>query len=226
MAPRNRPQPPTDVEIDVVEGEVLTEEQYDLVRERIVPPRPRARADLDKPVGADGQLSGMDARLLSMAASHKSPEEMGEELSIPPLRAAQRVREILASHDWLTAAQQEQLVMQEMVELKDRLSSLVARFDDVDYLHGLDPRMIAMLQKMLTDLLKAIDQRRKTAAAERLTIRASHAKLVVSAIERAFRSVMHDLGKKYGIDELEARNALEAALPRAIEAIQAEAEPE
>lgn len=206
----------------IIEGEALSDEQADLIRERPTPKRSRVDPELSKPVGADGELSGLDARLLTMAASHKSPEEMSEELggSISPARAAQRVREILSSRDWLSHAAQEQLVMQEMVELKDRLKNLIARWDEADYLHGLDPRMIAMLQKMLTDLLKAVEQRRKAASTERITIRTAHAALIVSAIERSFRMMMHELSEHYKIDEIVARDALEAALPRAIEAIQ------
>lgn len=212
-----------DAAIEIIEGEALTEEQYELIKERIVPPR-SVSAELSKPVGAEGELSGMDARLLKLAASGRSMEEMSEEVPLSPARAGQRVREILHSRDWLSHAEQELLVMQEMIELKDRLKAMVEKWDDADYLHGLDPRMIAMFQKMLTDLLKAVEQRRKSAQDARITIRSAHAKLIVSAMERSFRDLMHTLQAEYKIDEMVARDALEQALPRAIEAIQAETE--
>lgn len=212
---------PDDDDDEVIEAEVLTDEQLDLARVRPVPPpKPRAHAELAKPVGADGELSGLDRRLLEMAAAKRSPEEMGEELSMPPARAAQRVREILSSRDWLSRAEEEALLIQEMTDLKESLKRLVERFDDAEYLHGLDPRYIAMLSKVMGDLMKAVEQRRKAAQSERISIRSAHAKLVVVAIERAFTHVSRELRMQYAVDEVVLRDLMEEALPKAIASLQ------
>lgn len=139
---------------------------------------------------------------------------------MPPARAAQRVREILSSRDWLSRAEEEALLIQEMTDLKESLKRLVARFDDAEYLHGLDPRYIAMLSKVMGDLMKAVEQRRKAAQSERISIRSAHAKLVVVAIERAFTHVSRELRMQYEVDEVVLRDLMEEALPKAIASLQ------
>lgn len=189
------------------------------------PPRDIGRAELTKRVGLDGELSGMDARLLELAAARRSPEEMGEDLGIAPARAAQRVREILASRDWLSNLEQEILLMQEMIQLKNQVQDLVKRYADADYMQAMDPRWATTLQKILTDLMTVVDNRSKRVAEARVTIRAAHAELIVAAIDKAFTLTMYNL-REHGvvIEESVGRDALEDSLPKAFAMIEARTE--
>lgn len=217
MSPRAR-KPERDDENDVVEGVPITDEQIELTRRDGDPPPRASRAELTKRVGEEGELSGLDARLLQMAAAGKSPQEMGEDTGMSAARAAQRVREILASRDWLSNLEREILFMQEMIDLKVQIQDLVKRYSEANFLHGMDPRWATTLQKILSDLMKVIDVRSKRVAEQRVTIRSAHAKLVTAVIEKAFKLLVHELRERnQEVDEMVYRDALEEALPRAFE---------
>lgn len=232
MARRPKPTP----EEEVVDAEIVDEEAENAARERRQermnlddgrafggnpPPREVSHTELTKAVGIDGELSGLDARLLQMAAARRSPEEMGDETGMAPARAAQRVREILASRDWLSNMEQEILLMQEMFELKNQIQDIVQRYAKADYLHAMDPRWATTLQKLLTDLVKIVDNRSQRVSEARVTIRKAHATLITQAIEEAFNIALHELRERgVVIDESVYRDALEQALPRAFQKIQ------
>ena len=75
------------------------------------------QSDISKPVGYADGLSVTDKRLLALARRNMSPDEISEELGglISPARAAQRIREILRSHDWLSQEEQQGLLMLDML---------------------------------------------------------------------------------------------------------------
>lgn len=75
-------------------------------------------------------LSDLDERILSLA-DHASPEEISRELGgvVSPARIAARVKNILGSRDWLSLAEQEQVVLHKMRQLLERVEG---QFFDLD----------------------------------------------------------------------------------------------
>lgn len=68
------------------------------------------------------EISRLDDKMLSMADS-RSPKEISQALGgvITPSRVAARIKELLESRDWLTEAQQDQMVSLKMRELLGKL---------------------------------------------------------------------------------------------------------
>lgn len=68
------------------------------------------------------EISRLDDKMLSMADS-RSPKEISIALGgvITPSRVAARIKELLESRDWLTEAQQDQMVSLKMRELLGKL---------------------------------------------------------------------------------------------------------
>lgn len=68
------------------------------------------------------EISRLDDKMLSMADS-RSPKEISQALGgvITPTRVAARIKELLESRDWLTEAQQDQMVSMKMRKVLARL---------------------------------------------------------------------------------------------------------
>lgn len=182
--------------------------------------------ELDRAVGQLGELSLLDKRLLKMASQGYTPEGMSDALRgvLTPAKAAQRVREILKSYDWLSIVERRALILMDMIELKEILLDRVRReggvVEDRDgrvaYSFG-DPRWAANLAKVLSEMNKLISDESGRVEADRAAIRREHAQIMVRAIEQGFMHLLRLLQASYPeIDEQHARYALEDSLPIAI----------
>lgn len=185
---------------------------------------------LTQGVGADGELSGLDKRLLEMAAEGMSANEMSAQLGIAPARAAQRVREILREKDFLSILEQEAIAIMELNRLKSFLWEVVERSgphmetdeDGRDIVVLGDPRWAATLNKTIDSISRIVNGRRASNDLDRAKIRNSTAQLMYSAIELTFNNLLFQLRAEYPeVDELKIRNMVEDALPRAVAEIEA-----
>lgn len=77
------------------------------------------------PIGEGGQLSGFDEKLIEMATRRLTAEQMYEALGNPPsmtpARCFQRVREILKAQTRFSALEQQALLLNDFVKLRDVL---------------------------------------------------------------------------------------------------------
>lgn len=187
--------------------------------------------ELNEVVGAGGVLSMLDKKLLKYASQRLTPIEMADRLDniISPPQAAQRVREILRSWDWLSITDQKALVMMDLVELKEILLNRVRGeggiVEDGDggriYSYG-DPRWAAALTKVLTQMEKMIVNTQADLDAERGGIRRAHAMVFVRAVEMAFDRLSRQLREEFPqVPESRMRHAIEDAVPLAIASIDA-----
>lgn len=193
--------------------------------------------DLSKPVGYADGLSVTDKRLLALARRSMSPEEISEELGglISPARAAQRIREILRSHDWLSMEEQQGLLLLDMLELRDILMDHVRneggliedpRGGGTYYSFG-DPRWSANLIRLLDTMGKQILAAKADVDTVKVQLRRKHAAVMTQAIEVAFRIVARGvLERTEEVDEQTMLALLEDAVPRAITIVEANTEPE
>lgn len=205
--------------------------------------------DLTRQVAGGGELSGLDKKLLELASRNMSPDEIGKELNLKPARAAQRIREILRERDWLSLNEQEAMLMQDLIDLKNFLTTTMHKDqamqiaaaenaaaearEDADF--GLsrnyeqrvqeltlgDPRWAANLKGVLAEIGKILNGRRKIVESDRLMIRNSTAILMAAAIEMSFKNLVYQVREEYPeVDELKMRNMIEQSLPRAFQAIE------
>lgn len=192
--------------------------------------------DLGQAVGYEGKLSYLDGQLLKCASKRMTLQQISDELGgvLTPAQCGQRVREIYKSYDWMGDLEQRGMILMDFIELKNILFDRVrseggtVRNDDgtIYYSFG-DPRWAAALTKVLEQLSKLVSREQPKLDAERTLLRRAHAKVMVDAVEVAFRKLMLDIRESYPeVDELELRSFLETALPAAIQAIEARAEVE
>lgn len=193
--------------------------------------------DLSKPVGAADGLSVTDRRLLALARRNLSPEEISEELGglISPARAAQRIREILRSHDWLSIEEQQGLLLLDMIELKEILLEHVReeggliedpRSGGTYYSFG-DPRWSANLIRLLGEMSKMILAARTDVESIKTTLRRKHAAVMTQAIQVTFAIVARGVtSRTRDLDERDMIELLEEALPKAVAIVEANTEVE
>lgn len=135
--------------------------------------------------------SAVDKILLRGAAAGKSPEEISALTNglISPAKAAQRVKDILASRDWLDHIQRKQLLIDDLSELKDMLYEKAIVFknlDAADHLIKVLNTMQMVIAEDKVDLSVALTQ-----------IRQAHAQMMLSAINLALERSLLELEKRY-----------------------------
>lgn len=158
-------------------------------------------------MGSEKMTSKMDEQMLLLADSH-SPEQISRELNgaLSPGKVAARVTAMLKDRDWLSLAQQDQLVTWKLRRILNKLEN---EFLDLDN------------AKVQIELLKQIgarvEKRQKATDEELNRLYANQAQLMFAAIRLAFDMVVSDLRKQHPeIEEQDARDALRRALPEAV----------
>jgi hypothetical protein len=188
-------------------------------------------ADLAKVVGAEGELSATDKRLLQYARQNLSPDEMAEKFGglLTPARCVQRVREILRSHDYLSQVERRALILLDMIELKEILLDHVRNeggevtnpnTGETYYSFG-DPRWAGNLVKLLAEMNKLISADRGDIDAARIKIRRRHAEIFMRALDLTFRMLVRKMeAMGLGGSEEVMLELLEECLPAALAAIE------
>jgi hypothetical protein len=157
---------------------------------------PASELDIYRPVGEDGELSGLDDRLLTLAAQHLSPEQIAQQINIQgvtPLRVSQRIREILKSQDWLSASQQKSLLLLDLVRLRDILFDRVEGTETKITKHGevleveSDSRHASNLIRLLREWRSVIESMQKDIDSEKVTINRAYATVMIEAINVMFQ---------------------------------------
>lgn len=94
------------------------------------------------------EKTNLDARLLSMA--RKSPQEIADATGLDARYVAERISQLLESRDWLTERQQERLLLEEVIDLKDKV---------MEMLEIGDPRLFAANASIALKTMKLISER-------------------------------------------------------------------
>lgn len=174
-------------------------------------------------VGEGGSLSILDKKLLELAAQRKTPEEMVEDIGVgglTPARAAQRVREILTSQDFLSELEQKRLILLDMVELRDQLWERINGGDEVITKHGelvsvsADAKHYANAIRLLTEWRKLIESMHKDVNASTVGIREAHAEIMMQAFSVMFDRFLHKLDVAgVSVPRLKAMEIMEEIMP-------------
>lgn len=159
------------------------------------------------PVGGEGGLSGMDDRLLRLVKDHPriSMEELSEKLgieSMTPARCGQRVREILKAQDWLSITDQKSLLLLDLVWLRDRLferiedgESRITKYGQVIEVES-NPALFSAAVRLLKEWHGIIQSMQSDVDGDKLTIRETHAKIMMDAIMVMFKEFITRLSEE------------------------------
>lgn len=155
----------------------------------------------------------MDRKLLRAASDGLSPKEMAVTVgnTIEPEQAAQRVRELIESRNWLTFFEQEQLILESINEILSGLREWV------------DAGSIDHIKTSLTAIKMKQDQLNKNRVDPEVIanqIREGQARIMLSAIQVAMLSAADELARRYNVPTAEAHEVFMLALPGAVETVE------
>lgn len=196
----------------------------------MVTSQPGLELELYRPVGGDGGLSGLDARLLEFAAKRMTGEEMAAELGIEqmtPARCLQRVREILKAQNALSRNEQKALLLLDLVRARDTLfdriegteTKITKRGDVVDV--ESDPRHMSNLIRLLREWRGIIDSMQEDIDSSQVKITKAYADMMMRALEVVFRRMLARLAEEgFEIPEDLARDLIEELLPLGFQALE------
>jgi alkanesulfonate monooxygenase SsuD/methylene tetrahydromethanopterin reductase-like flavin-dependent oxidoreductase (luciferase family) len=159
------------------------------------------------------KLGALDAKLLELAASGKSPDEISRELNrvVSPERAAQKIKELLASRtDYLSIREQQALVLFDLHSAKEKLWEMLDGYDGVE--------AAGPLIRTLKIIGDRVDAQLKQADDKTALITKAQAEGFVKALEIVYERVVERLEIKY--PEIEAhgiRDMVNEELPVAFE---------
>lgn len=187
------------------------------------------RAMENRPGGDDG-LSVLDKKILEAAAQNKSPEEIAALAGTTPERAAQRVREILKTRDWLSIIERKQLLMNDFYDLRAYLVDMMEADRNPNEQYDIkghpfippsDPRWAANMNVLLKELRRIIEADEKVVKRDVDTIHQAQANLMVRAIGIAFNRMVTQLTEHYPeLDPQIAYDLMESALPHAMSTVE------
>jgi hypothetical protein len=142
------------------------------------------------------EKSSLDARLLSMA--RKSPQEIADATGLDARFVAERISQLLESRDWLTERQQERLLLEEVIDLKDKV---------MEMLELGDPRMFAANASVALKTMKLvserIDARRKLVNQDINEITNAQARIFGKAFDVALQHIVSNMKKSDELPEPE-----------------------
>ena len=165
---------------------------------------------VDRPL-ANGPI---DRKLLAAAADGLSPREMARLVNnvVTPEEAAQRVRQLLESRNWLTFFEQEQLVLESINELL----STMREWANAGSLDHIKVSLAAL--KMKQDHLA---KNRISPEQAANIIREGQARIMLAAIQQALLDAGLALSAKYPqVEVSELREELMLALPGAVDTVE------
>jgi hypothetical protein len=160
-------------------------------------------------------LGPVDQKIMKLAGLRKSPEEISNEIGgiLSATEVAARIIRINQSHDWLSTLDQKRLLLDDMAALVGRLKTKV---ETAEYLHKDDANAY---RTALKDMMTMINEVNTQDEATMMRISEAHAHIMASAIRLGYERAVFELQKRYPIEEAEAYEALEAAIPIAFETL-------
>lgn len=155
----------------------------------------------------------VDRKLLHAATDGLSPKEMSQAVGgiVTPEQAAQRVRDLLESRNWLTFFEQEQLLMESLNEI----ISGMRQWTDSGSVQHIKATLQAI--KMKQDQLQRNRIDPETAAN---IIREGQARIMLSAIQVMMVAAADELARRYNVPTSEVHDIFIVELPKAVDAVE------
>jgi hypothetical protein len=155
----------------------------------------------------------MDRKLLAAAADGLSPREMARIVGdrVTAEQAAQRVRTLLESRNWLTYFEQEQLALESLNEI---LSSL----REWTNAGSIDHMKVAIAGIKLK--LDVLAKNRISPEVAATIVREGQARIMLNAIQLAMLDAGEELARRYNAPQDEVRQLMLEALPRAVDSVE------
>lgn len=160
-------------------------------------------------------LGPIDKLLLQNAAQRKSMEEISVAIGgvLSPAECGARVQQILDSRDWLSVLDQKRLILEDAAMMVDKLRK---QMDQTEWVTKDDANTF---RQALKDMLEMIDNVSSKDEAQMMRITEAHARVMAQAIRLGYERVLFDLQKTADIDEAQAYEMLEAAIPIVFESL-------
>lgn len=148
-----------------------------------------------------GELTLADDKLLKLAANGKSPNEIATETGMAPEKAVIRIREILNSRSLWSAAEQEQLLLHSIYDIKNRMEARI------DAITG-DPKLLKEYRGFLDLLGQRLSERTKINQADLDRVSRAQGMKLVHIVELAYYKARAELAQLYPNVDLRAIDAV------------------
>lgn len=145
------------------------------------------------------EVSLLDETLIHLAASGKSGDEMEQKTGIPASQAIDHVKQLMKRRDIWTEFEQRQLLIYELMELKDSLRANAINMSD--------PEAGRLLLKTLEVIGKRLDAQKKEVTDEMLKLSSYQQSVLLRAMDAALDFAKKELQERYPSvprDELES----------------------
>jgi hypothetical protein len=155
-------------------------------------------------------------RILLQNAAHSSPEELSELVNgvFTPAECAQRVHELLKKRDWLEQLEKQQLLINDLADIKDMLREKA--------LKGWDTRAAEVFLKAVAQANEIIQANQFDLQAALTQINRAHAQMMLSAIHLALERSFQELERRHAeIPRTELLEVMHASIPAAFAEIEA-----
>jgi len=135
-------------------------------------------------------LSLRDKKILDMAASGKTAEEIGAELGgMSPARVAQVVDDLTRSMDWLSTQQQ-------FLMLQRRLWKLTADLEQAVERSGQDPDVSKIYLESIKTTLEQVEKAELRIRGDMETVQAAYARELMGIVEKSFYVTLDRLERR------------------------------
>lgn len=138
---------------------------------------------------SENAVSLLDETLIKAAASGKSAEEMEAMTGIPAAQAVLHVKQLLSRRDIWSEIERRQLLLHELNELKDSLSSRAVELQDDD--------SARLLLKVLQEIGRRLDQERERLDIDVIKLNEYQQRVMLKAMDAALTFAKNELAEKY-----------------------------
>lgn len=149
-------------------------------------------------------MNKRDKKLLDLAASNATAQEMEAETGIPAAQAIRRVKELLEARDVWTEIERRQLLLHDLYKIKDELYA---------HMNADDPRTSAALLRTIQMLSDTMDKQREISEHELQKVSQIQSRKMLEIIGEGFKFMEEEFPD---IDYGELRSAFARGLERAI----------
>lgn len=157
---------------------------------------------------ASKEVSLLDDTLIHLAASGASGDEMEIKTGIPAAQAIDHVKQLMKKRDVWTELEQRQLLLLELMQLKDSLKANAVQFQE--------PDAQRLLLKTLELIGKRLDSEKGKVNDQILKLSEFQQKILLRAMDSALDFAKRELGERYPevakdeLDELVAEGLFRA----------------
>lgn len=159
-------------------------------------------------------LSARDKALLDGAASGKSANELEALTGLPAARCLTRVQEMLDARDIWSETQRRQLLIHDLMNLKDALQERIGT--------DLDPKMVTGLVNTFRTISDVLDRSSKITDAQLDRVSIAQGKALMTLIMAAFGRAKELLAEEYpDVNIIEIEDAFNEGLRESVKEIHA-----